>query len=75
MHGIDLSTLLTAPCLQRQPATIVWHRNIKAFVNSLRKERAFEAFKDPVPKNTPGYFEVIKKPMDLGTIAGSAAPF
>ena len=35
-----------------------------------RKDTALQVFRDPVPANTPGYFEVITHPMDLGTIAG-----
>ena len=45
-------------------------RNIKLFVNQFRKETAFHVFRDPVPADAPGYFEVITHPMDLGTIAG-----
>ncbi|KAH3763138.1 bromodomain domain protein [Pelomyxa schiedti] len=46
-------------------------RNCKSIINSLRKHKLASVFNQPVnPQRdgAPDYFEVIKKPMDLGTI-------
>ncbi|GAB4819855.1 hypothetical protein N2152v2_006901 [Parachlorella kessleri] len=53
---------------------VVWlNRNIRSYVNQFCKNTAFHVFRDPVPADTPGYFDVITHPMDLGTIAAKAA--
>jgi hypothetical protein len=39
-------------------------------VQVLLRDRDFGAFWQPVPRDTPDYYQVIERPMDLGTIRG-----
>jgi len=46
-------------------------QEIRSLVDDLMKKPDAKAwFNDPVPTDTPFYYEVIKEPMDLGTIRG-----
>lgn len=38
------------------------------YVSSLASQRDFEPFAKPVPRSTPDYYRLVKKPMDLATI-------
>eukprot|EP00192_Tetraselmis_astigmatica_P010209 CAMPEP_0117665470 /NCGR_PEP_ID=MMETSP0804-20121206/9828_1 /TAXON_ID=1074897 /ORGANISM="Tetraselmis astigmatica, Strain CCMP880" /LENGTH=920 /DNA_ID=CAMNT_0005472887 /DNA_START=369 /DNA_END=3131 /DNA_ORIENTATION=+ len=44
-------------------------------VDKLMEKEEAEAFVEPVdPEQTPGYFDVVSRPMDLGTIAAALRP-
>ena len=45
-------------------------RSALAYVQVLLRDRDFGAFWQPVPRDTPDYYQVIERPMDLGTIRG-----
>ena len=39
-----------------------------AYVRTLVGQRDFQPFEKPVPRSTPDYYRLVKKPMDLATI-------
>ena len=45
-------------------------RSALAYVQVLLRDRDFAAFWQPVPRDVPDYYQVIERPMDLGTIRG-----
>jgi hypothetical protein len=44
------------------------NRHIVAYVGTLARERDFRPFEKPVPRTTPDYHRLVKKPMDLATV-------
>ena len=39
-----------------------------AYVGTLARERDFRPFETPVPRSTPDYYALVKKPMDMATV-------